>query len=81
MRQMLWLGVTFAMMACTTQKPEMPGEISYATHGDKVQPSPLQIPAEIDPPPVPAPGSEGPGLEPGPQPSDPHSPDDTPTHP
>ena len=80
MRQFLWLGAIFAMMACTTQTPEQPGKISYATHGHKVQRSPLQIPAEIDPPPVPAPGSEGPGLTPAEQPSVPQPPNDSPPH-
>lgn len=67
MQRLFWLGVTIAMTACSVNPPENAGKPSYATHGDQVRPSPTQVPAEIDPPPVPAPGSE-PAVAPPPAP-------------
>lgn len=61
---LFWLGVIIAMTGCTTEPPAKRGKISYATHGNDVQPSPLTIPAEIDPPPTVQPGQEGPGVKP-----------------
>jgi hypothetical protein len=70
MRYLLALGV-IVMTGCITESPESAANRSYATDRDKVQPSPTQIPAEIDPPPVPAPGYEGPGQTPNdPPPTD-----------
>ena len=67
------------MTACSTQLPKKPGELSDTDSGKKVRQSPVQIPAEVDPPPVQRPGFEGEGL-PATQPPSPDSSKDSPPH-
>ncbi len=64
MNDFLLPGVLLAMTACSATPPHTVTKPDYATDRDRVQPSPVQFPAEIDPPPVTAPGSEDPGLTP-----------------
>lgn len=62
MKLLLGLGVGIAMTACTT--PPTAGTDRDNPDPARIQPSPVQVPAEVDPPPPVQPGYESPGLEP-----------------
>jgi hypothetical protein len=66
MKRALSLGVTIAMTACTNHPAADAQKVPVDPR--RIQPSPVQIPAEIDPPPPVQPGFEGPGLTPAPPP-------------
>ena len=69
-------GALLVMTACSANPPATESKPSYAADSNRVQPSPIDLPAEIDPPPPVAPGSESPGFAPPNPPPDPEPKDD-----
>lgn len=78
MKYLLGLGVMLAMMGCSTNPPQEPAASSAGSQRNEILPSPTQIPAEIDPPPVPPAGSEEPARSPTQPPAEVDPPRDLP---